>query len=553
MHSEMRNVLASLAEPATRLEGARALARMLGSDDMIIFVPDAQLGTLLPAFGFPQTLPGGRIWRSFIERCTAGVTCVDTVRSPFTNLDTTARGYGCTDSSLLVLLGGSPDDERVRELLWIVPILALAYRGERAEVATRGQIEIARDAAMKAQALAGALDEARVRLQKALAQAEAATRAQHEFLAVVSHELRTPLTAILGWTRILREGEDDATVVDVALDTIERNVRAQTTLVDDILDYTRVVSGKLRIEPRQVDLAHVVSDAIKAVSAAAAARHIAITRHDVDTPVHTLGDHDRLVQVMTNLLSNAIKFTPELGAIDVRMTCSDRVAQISVSDTGMGIAPSFLPYVFDRFRQADATSTRRHGGLGLGLAIVRQLVELHSGTVAVESEGEGMGSTFHVRLPIAEFVQHLDDQDSRPPENQGQRLDGVHILLVEDYFDSREFLVFALQQYGAEVTATESGPDALRAFEERAPDVIVSDIELPGMDGYELIRRIRAQQTGGARTPALALSAHTRLVDRAQMLAAGFDLHLGKPVDPSALATTIASLIESSRPKSIST
>jgi signal transduction histidine kinase/CheY-like chemotaxis protein len=386
-------------------------------------------------------------------------------------------------------------------------------------------------------------------------EAQEVNRLKDEFLATLSHELRTPLTAVLGWTRLLATGQLDPATSRRAMDTIERNAQAQVQLIDDILDVSRIIRGKLRLNVRPVELAPVIEAAADAVRPAAEAKGIRL--HVVLDPRTgpVSGDPDRLQQVVWNLLSNAIKFTPKEGRVQVVLSRADSHLEVAVSDTGQGIESEFLPYVFDRFRQADPTSTRTHGGLGLGLAIVRHLVELHGGTVQAESAGDGRGSTFRVTLPLLAMQQagpsqqpaesaaaaagggggfHLDC----PPE-----LDGLRVLVVEDDADSRELLLAVLRQCRAEVRAVPGVAEALDAFDTWHPDVLVSDIEMPGEDGYALIRQVRARAPErGGQTPAAALTAYARAEDRMRALLAGFQIHVPKPVEPAELAAVVASL-----------
>jgi signal transduction histidine kinase len=385
--------------------------------------------------------------------------------------------------------------------------------------------------------------------QAARRHAEEANRMKDEFLATLSHELRTPLNAILGWVQVLRTGKLDAAAGARALETIERNSRAQAQLIADLLDVSRIITGKLRLELKPVELARIIDAALDSARPAADAKAIelAVSLAALESPV--LGDNDRLQQVIWNLLSNAIKFTPRDGRVEVRLRESGRNAIIEVRDSGIGIRPDFLPYVFDRFRQAESTLTRSHGGLGLGLSIVRHLLELHGGTVEVESEGEGMGTTFRVSLPLrgtATAEKALESPPSPQAEgvwNRPDLLAGIHVLVLEDEADSRDLLALALEQCGAEVSAFGSVPEALAAFDTIVPDVVVSDIGVPFEDGYSFIRKVRSRTPAeGGAVPAAALTAYARAEDRQQALEAGFQTHLAKPVDPSELIAAVARL-----------
>jgi signal transduction histidine kinase/ActR/RegA family two-component response regulator len=382
-------------------------------------------------------------------------------------------------------------------------------------------------------------------------QAELANRLKDEFLATVSHELRAPLNAMLGWTSLLRRQTLDQATVSRGLETIERNARAQAQLIEDLLDVSRIVAGKLHLEIRPTDLIATIKAALDSVRPAAAAKGIQM-KLVVDAAVDPIpADVNRLQQVVWNLLSNAIKFTPEGGSVEISLDRVDSIAQISVTDTGEGISGEFLPYVFDRFQQADGTSTRKHGGLGLGLAIVRHLVEMHGGTVHVQSEGLGKGSTFVVKLPVTAAVTpelRIPSQPAvaEPSESirESPNLSGLRILAVDDDSDARSMLQSVLESYGADVLTASSARDALVAVVGWKPDLILSDIGMPGEDGYSLIEKIRHLDPAlGGTTPAIALTGYARVEDRVQALSAGYHMFVPKPVDPIELGTTIVSLI----------
>ncbi|HEY0378085.1 MAG TPA: PAS domain S-box protein [Pyrinomonadaceae bacterium] len=394
-----------------------------------------------------------------------------------------------------------------------------------------------------------------LREQAARKTAEDANRLKDEFLATLSHELRTPLTAMLGWTKMLRMMDLDEATAAHALEIIERNAKAQARLVEDLLDVSRIITGKLRLEVRPTELLTVVTAATDAVRPAAAAKSIELhTRLDPAVgPVS--GDPARLQQVAWNLISNAVKFTGKGGRVEVRLERADSHVELTVSDTGPGIAPEFLPYVFDRFRQADGSTTRMHGGLGLGLAIVRHLVELHGGTVQAESAGAGHGAAFTVKLPIAAL--RTADFGLRVDEKAGEQsathnplsaiLSGVRVLVVDDEEDARALLCTLLEKHGAEVVAAASAQEALAAVERAAPDVLISDIGMAEEDGYEMIRRVRALgPERGGRVPAAAVSAYADEDSRRQALDAGFQLHVPKPVDPEELIKVVRDLARSS-------
>jgi signal transduction histidine kinase/ActR/RegA family two-component response regulator len=398
---------------------------------------------------------------------------------------------------------------------------------------------------------------ARARLYEAerrsRAEAEAANRIKDEFLATLSHELRTPLTAMLGWTRLLRTGNLDEPTSAHALETVERNARAQAQLIEDLLDVSRIISGNLMLEVKPVELVPVINAAVEAMRPAAQAKAIDL-RAELDPRVGPVsGDPARLQQVVWNLVANAVKFTPQDGRVDIELARADSHLQLSVRDTGEGIKAEFLPYVFDRFRQADGSTTRVHGGLGLGLAIVRHLVELHGGTVKAESDGAGKGASFTVRLPLlsAPLVQvagaerELTTTSAATDGGQEARpLHDLRMLVVDDESDARELLAVALEQQGAKVRAVSSVAEAFDLISQFKPDVLVSDIGMPNDDGYELIRRVRSlAPLQGGQIPAVAVTAYAGDDARRMTLDAGFNAHLAKPLDPAELLTVIISLV----------
>jgi PAS domain S-box-containing protein len=388
--------------------------------------------------------------------------------------------------------------------------------------------------------------------QTAREEAETASRMKDDFLATISHELRTPLTSILGWARLLASGTFSESQTNHALHVIEQSASAQARLVDDILDTSRIITGRLKLEAQSVDIERVFQAAVEVVRPSAVTKKIALIVTIGDSLGTVLGDANRLQQVIWNLLSNAVKFTNEGGRVDARLRRIDDQVEIVVSDTGIGVDTQFLPYIFDRFRQADSTSTRRYGGLGLGLAIVRHVVEMHGGTVSASSPGRGHGATFKVRFPrfnpapVAQ-VETAPSTQSRhietAPEDEQQRLKGIRVLLVEDDADTLEMLRFILDQYGAEVVTAGSARQALEILNHWRPDALISDLAMPEQDGYELIAQLRARDyKNGGSIPAVALSAYTRTEDRQRALSAGFQMHMSKPVDPDELVNVVANL-----------
>jgi signal transduction histidine kinase/CheY-like chemotaxis protein len=390
--------------------------------------------------------------------------------------------------------------------------------------------------------------------QAARGEAERASRMKDEFLATLSHELRTPLNAILGWTRIIRLKSDIPADLVQGVDVIERNARAQATIIQDLLDMSAIVSGKVRLNTQPVDLALLARAAVDTSAPAAHAKQIQLACV-VETEGDTLvsGDGSRLQQVLWNLLSNAVKFTPREGRVDVAVRRDGSSVEVSVSDSGAGIAPAFLPHVFDRFRQADASTTRHHGGLGLGLSIVKQIVELHGGTVRAASPGLKRGATFTVSLPVAVVRPEAEPEAARPqapgwprldvPASEHSEVENLRVLVVDDDLDAREVVRRLLEEQRAQVWTAGSAEEALGQLGARRFDVLISDIGMPGEDGHALIRRVRALGPAqGGDVPALALTAYARPEDRASALRSGFQQHAVKPVEPGALFALVASL-----------
>jgi len=387
------------------------------------------------------------------------------------------------------------------------------------------------------------------RAEEAAKRAEEASRIKDEFLATVSHELRTPLNAIVGWAYVLRERNRDPGM-EKGIDVIHRNAQAQAKIIEDILDVSRIITGNLRLDLKSADYVATIRNAIEVVSASANAKQIAIMFAAPSAPCFLIADHERLQQVVWNLLSNAVKFTDPAGTITLALRCTDGSVSLTVADTGRGIDPQFLPFVFDRFKQADSSTTRRVGGLGLGLAIVRHIVELHGGSAVAQSAGPGRGASFTINLPtvaqsaVAETptVEATDSAHARPAPS-AHALAGVRVLVVDDETDTRELVQTVLAQAGATVEAAGSAREALAVLTRFIPQIIVSDVGMPGEDGYSFMRRVRALETAEVRTvPAIALTAYTRSADRAKALAAGFTTHLGKPINVAELVSVVAQL-----------
>ena len=433
---------------------------------------------------------------------------------------------------------------------------AFSEHAERLVVGLAAQASIAMDNATLFQEA----KRARIEAERAAAenehlyrQAEDSSRLKDEFLATISHELRTPLTSILGWSRMLRSHQLSEEDYAKALETIERNAHSQAQLIDDLLDVSRIITGKLRMDVRPTNLNDVIEAAIEALKPAAVAKGVRIQKIMDTGVVSVSGDPVRLQQVVWNLLSNAIKFTPRGGRVQVRLERVNSHIEIVVSDTGQGISPDFLPYVFDRFRQADQRTSRQHGGMGLGLSIVRHLVELHGGSVKAESAGEGQGSSFTVQLPVAPVYEvdqsagrvHPAARDLLPDAQGGDRLDGLKILIVDDEPDTRDMLKAGLSRCGAEVVAASSASEAFAKLGADLPGLLISDIGMPGEDGYEFIGRLRKLPVkDGGNIPAIALTAYARVEDRMKALRAGYQMHVPKPVDLAELVAVAASLVK---------
>jgi signal transduction histidine kinase/ActR/RegA family two-component response regulator len=390
--------------------------------------------------------------------------------------------------------------------------------------------------------------------REARLQAERSNRAKDEFLAVVSHELRTPLNAVLGWARLLSDGKTrDSLTQDATrrgLETIERNALAQAQLIEDLLDVSRITMGKLRLEVAPLSLVAIIGAAIESVRPAAAAKELTLDRLLDPRAGPMVGDASRLQQLVWNLLSNAIKFTPRGGQLSIVLRRLDAYVELSVIDTGQGISADFLPRVFERFEQQDASSTRAHGGLGLGLAICRHIVELHGGTIRVQSAGQTKGATFVVELPVEALHAPASSAPpapralpGRPADERPPELVGLKVLVVDDDADTRELLALVLTRCGARPMPVASAEEAVTALEREPWDVLLSDVGMPGKDGYALIRRVRSRdKERGGRIPAAALTAYARAEDRLQALNAGYQMHIPKPVEPAELVAVVAAL-----------
>jgi signal transduction histidine kinase/CheY-like chemotaxis protein len=413
---------------------------------------------------------------------------------------------------------------------------------KRSRTYNREDVAFAKEVARRA---AVAVDNARLykEAQAARESAELANRLKDEFLANLSHELRTPLTPMLGWVGMLRTGKLESKVALHGLHVIERNIKTQTRLIDDLLDVSRIVTGKFRMNIGTVSISNLIQQAVDSVQPAADAKNIRLELSVQDPETYASGDVDRLQQVMWNLLSNAIKFTPVAGEIKVCLLRQEKSLKLTVTDNGDGIEPAFLPFVFERFRQADSTATRRYGGLGLGLSIVQHIIELHGGSVIAESPGAGKGATFTVTLPVIQNSETLYLPTESSDAAGERRLDGIHVLVVDDQGDTLDWIAVALKQYGAKVSLAPNAAIAARIIETQKPDVMIADVGLPGEDGFSLISRIRAKGSN-ANLPAIALTAYAQNEDKRRALDAGFHVHLAKPIKPEDLANAVIRMVE---------
>ncbi len=442
----------------------------------------------------------------------------------------------------LILFAGGLDTPQAARTVGVIDALRNVTVIER-PIRVAAVISVVR-AALRARGRQYEMRDTLEALKAARTEAEAASRLKDEFLATLSHELRTPLNAILGWTTMLRHGQVDPGRVATALEVVERNARAQAQLIEDVLDMARIITGKLRVELRTVALGPVVEAAIDAARPAALAKRLVVHTAVREVPA-VRGDAGRLQQVLWNLLSNAVKFTPAGGKIAVTLGLQGSHVAVTVSDDGPGLAADFLPFIFDRFRQADQSVTRGYGGLGLGLSIVKHLVELHGGSVHAESAGPGRGSTFRVLLPVPVMVDAADrpDEEARHGDAFAIRFDDRRILVVDDDAATRELLANVLERAGASVDTAESPVGALASIDRRPPDLVIADIGMPEQDGYSLIRRIRALPGAVRNVPAIALSAYTRAEDREAAADAGFTRFVPKPATPQHLLETLDGLL----------
>ncbi len=470
---------------------------------------------------------------------------------PWSDLPIVVLAAGGANSSAgrsaMELLGNVTVLERPVQMASLVSVVRTLLRSRQRQYQIREHLQERGEAAKERERLL-------ISERAARSEAERVGRVKDEFLATLSHELRTPLNAILGWSQILGGGNRNEEDLTLGIEAIERNARAQTQIIEDLLDMSRIISGKIRLDMRRMELAPVIHAALHTVQPAASAKRI---RVDVNADAQAgpiWGDHNRLQQVLWNLLSNSIKFTPEGGHVRVSVTQSGAHQTVAVADDGEGIKQEFLPHVFERFQQADASSTRRHGGLGLGLAIVKQLIELHGGKISVKSQGEGKGATFMVTLPVTQLPDNTTPEPDAlaaapaiaPSQSPAMPtlLQGVRVLLVDDEPDGREVVKRMLEHYAATVVTASSAAEALEEVLRQPPNILLSDICMPEEDGYSLIRKIRAlDDRHGGDMPAVALTAYARAEDRRSALLNGFHMHIAKPVEPATLIATLSQLL----------
>ena len=544
--------VAALVDPARRREAARALAAHIGGEDLIVFCPDPEIGTLLPALGFPQTLPAGLSWQALLRESLSRGQVAARLPSPYDGQETPVLAVAGAHGAVITLLGGTPRLEAFGDVQHLLPLLAAAFRGERLALTAEAHARVAEEAASRAEALAASLDRVRRELGEALGKANAVAadnarlyeevresdRRKDEFLAMLAHELRNPLAPIRNALQILRMEGADPTTLGQVRDMAERQVQHLTRLVDDLLDVSRINSGKIRLRKEPVALSAVIGSAVETSRPLIESRRHELTVIYPPEAVRLDADPTRLAQVLTNLLNNAAKYTEEGGNIWLTAEKEGREVVVVVRDTGVGIPAAILPKVFDLFTQVDRSLDRSQGGLGIGLTLVRRLVEMHGGSVRAYSPGEGRGSEFVVRLPVL-------DEACVPaaPEGGGGEVSPPRrrILVVDDNVDAAESLAMLLRLQGQEVETAHDGQDSLERARAWRPSLILLDIGLPHMDGYEVARRLR-REVGLEGATLVALTGYGQEDDRERAGRAGFDHHFVKPLDLAALHALLAAI-----------
>lgn len=535
------SMIAELSEPEGRLRVARALAQHIGAQDLILFLPDADLGTLLPAPGFPQTLPHGQEWRKFLAACQSSAPHRGQLPFPDAATLTDAVGIRGECGALLMLLGGIPNMALAGEIALLLPLLAAAFRGERTARIAEGNARMASQSAEQAKLLATSLDKARSALRKALSDAETANHAKDRFLASLSHELRTPLTPVLLAAASYEVDLNLPQVVRRDMAMMRRNVELEVQLIDDLLDLSRVIAGKLRLRAAPLDINIAVRHATEMCLPYIREQGVTLTLDLTPGLDSVMADPTRLQQVLWNLLKNAVKFTPR-GNVTVRTAAqTPDYVQVSVMDTGIGIDPGALERIFNAFEQETLETPHEFGGLGLGLAIAKAIMNLHGGHIHAASEGPGCGATFTISLS-------LSDQAVLPSEellNDGDpvRDRAARILLVEDHEDTARILALLLEGDGHVVKSARLVSSALEMLESEGFDLLLSDVGLPDQPGYELMR-IAAERY---RIPGIAMTGYAMDEDVQRCRDAGFSEHLVKPVDIQVLKRTIQRILASQK------
>jgi signal transduction histidine kinase/ActR/RegA family two-component response regulator len=521
--------------PSRRREAALALAQHAGAEQLILFTSDPELDVLLPAPGFPQTLPEGRVWRRFLRACVRNGEAAARLRSTPAEDLRAVLGIAGEDGSVLALLGGEPKRAEVAELQALLPLLAATIRGERIAMIAETRTALARQSAQRATALAEALDGARASLRQALNQVREADQRKDEFLAMLAHELRNPLAPIRNASELLARTTPEDSRTQSIVGVIRRQVGHLMRLVDDLLDVARITQGRIELKRETIVLQNVIDQAVETVSPVIRERRHVLQILTGSDPVHVSGDFTRLLQCVVNLLTNAAKYTNPGGHILLELRGTADAAIIEVSDSGVGIPAHMLSSIFELFVQMDRTLERSQGGLGIGLSVVRRLIEMHGGEVCAHSEGAGKGSRFSIRLP------RVEAPSAAQAERRARGVPARRILIVDDNADAADTLALMLQLDGHDVQTAYGGAEALERLSSFDAQTVLLDIGLPGMDGHEVARRMRQQPRGPA-LHLIALTGYGQPDDRARALAAGFDDHLVKPVDLDALTEALAQI-----------
>lgn len=523
--AELYELVGQMADPSRRTETVRALASRAGADDLLIFVRDREIGILLPAPGFPQTLPDARRWRGFLSELEQRSPFAGFLPCPDRHTDRPALGLRGADDSALILLGGKPSPDVASAIALVLPALAAAFRGEQALVAAEGHAAVAREIAGQSKLLTASLESARQALQDALAKAEAANAAKDQFLAVLSHELRTPLAPVLAAATTLLNDKLLPHDVRDSLEMIRRNVELEARLIDDLLDLTRIARGKMQLSFDVVDVNALIAQTVEICRSDIYWKQLNLSVRLDAAEHHTRADPARLQQVLWNVVKNAVKFTPAKGRIEIASSNEGDQLHIEVSDTGIGIEPQHLATIFNAFEQTSDDVTRSFGGLGLGLAISKALVEAHGGQLHVRSEGRGKGATFSIRLQVATARAVVTSASSK--ETAAGPSHAMKLLLVEDHADTAKVMGVLLRNLGHEVATAHSVTAALELAHEQRFDIVLSDLGLPDGNGLDLMREL-AQKYG---LRGVAISGYGMEEDLAQAERAGFFAHLTKPVN----------------------